>query len=135
MLTLLIAGLTTSFAATETVPTPTTIEAFSNWDLLGKKKVNFRLEKDVIPVTIVQGLYTAIKLKVKGNDINMHQLIIHFENGTTQRVRIRKNIPDGGSTREIQLTGAGRRVIEKITMLYDKETRADDATVSVWGKH
>ena len=108
---------------------------FTNWDKLGQKQVNFRLEKDVIQVGVVEGLFSAIKLKVNGGDLNMHKLIVHFDNGGTQDVVIRKNIPAGGETRVIELKGANPRIIRKITMVYEKENRNDTVTVSAWGRH
>jgi len=107
----------------------------TKWDKLGQKKVDFRLDKDEVKVTLVQGLFTAIKLKIKDGPINMHRCIIHFKNGTKQDVRIRKNIPAGGETRVIQLDGGGKRVIQKVVFLYDSKKRTDKATVALWGKH
>ena len=79
---------------------------FTNWDKLGQKQVNFRLDKDVIQVGVVEGLFSAIKLKV-----------------------------NGGETRVIELKGANPRIIRKITMVYEKENRNDTVTVSAWGRH
>ncbi|MBX2874908.1 MAG: DUF2541 family protein [Saprospiraceae bacterium] len=107
----------------------------TKWDKLGQKKVDFRLDKDEIKVTIVQGLFTAIKLKVKDGPINMHKCVVHFKNGTKQNVNIRKNIPAGGETRVIQLDGGGKRIIKKVVFLYDSKRPRDKATVALWGKH
>lgn len=108
---------------------------FSNWDKLGQKEVDFRLDKDEIKVTLVEGLFTAIKLKVNDGPLNMHRCVIHFKNGTKQEVWIRKNIPAGGETRVIQLDGGGKRIIQKIVFVYDSQQRNNKATVSVWGRH
>ena len=120
----------TSTFATTPGPLPVT-----KWDKLGERKVNFRLDKDEIKVTLVQGLFTAIKLKVKDGSINMHKCVVHFKNGTKQNVNIRKNIPAGGETRVIQLDGGGKRIIKKVVFLYDSKRPRDKATVALWGKH
>lgn len=120
---------TSTFAHTPGLPPVT------KWDKLGQQKVNFRLDKDEIKVTLVQGLFTAIKLKVKDGPINMHKCVVHFKNGTKQNVNIRKNIPAGGETRVIQLDGGGKRIIKKVVFLYDSKNPRSKATVALWGKH
>ncbi len=123
------------FQATATFAHTPGLPPVTKWDKLGQKKVDFRLDKDEIKVTIVQGLFTAIKLKVKDGPINLHKCVVHFKNGTKQNVNIRKNIPAGGETRVIQLDGAGKRVIKKVVLLYDSKRPRDKATVALWGKH
>ena len=114
---------------------PVAPAAFTNWDKLGEKQVSFSLDRDEIQVGLVEGLFSAIKLKVQGRAINLHKLTVHFANGNKQEVNVRKNIPAGGETRVIELNGANLRVIDKISMTYDKETAGGTATVSVWGRH
>ncbi len=121
---------TTSLDPVITAPAP-----MSNWDKLGQKNVNYLIEKDVINVGIVEGLFTAVKLRITGNDINLHRLVIKFKNGPQQQVMIKKNIPAGGYSREIQLNGSGRRIIKEVVMFYERETAAQPARVEVWGKH
>jgi len=74
-------------------------------------------------------------LKVTGNDIDLHRLVVKYKNGTKQNVRIRKNIAAGGQSREIQLKGPNHRVIKEVVLFYEKESRARNAKVEVWGKH
>lgn len=114
---------------------PFSAYSFTNWDKLGEKKVNFSLDKDEISVGIVQGLYSAIKLKVNGGAINLHKVQVVFDNGNKQEFTVRKNIPAGGETRELQLNGANLRIIKKVIMMYDKENKNANTTVAVWGKH
>lgn len=127
----LVQSVTTSFANTPNPGFPFRTQ----WDKLGQKKVDFRLDKDEIKVTLVEGLFTAIKLKVNGGSINMHRCVVHFNNGSTQEVQIRKNIPAGGETREIQLDGNGYRIIKKVVFVYDKDQKNSNASVALWGKH
>ncbi|MCH2081802.1 MAG: DUF2541 family protein [Saprospiraceae bacterium] len=111
------------------------LKAFGGWELLGKKKVNYGLDRDEIMVTAKEGLFSKLHLSVKRAPINLHKLRIHFANGQTQNVEIRKNIAKGGKTRVIDITG-GKRVIKKVVMWYDTKNRAKTrAVVQVFGKH
>ena len=107
----------------------------AGWELLGKKKVKYGLDRDEIKVTAKEGLFTKVQLRVKRGAINMHKCVLHFGNGDKQEVEIRKNIPRGGQTRVIDLKG-GKRVIKKVVMWYDTKNKAKArAVVQVWGKH
>lgn len=122
-----------SYAALET---PTTEEAFPpRWELLGSRKVNYRLDRDEIMVTAREGVFSKVKLKVRKGGINMHRMVIHFRNGEKQEVAIRKNIAVNGETRVIDLKG-GRRVIRKVVFWYDtKGVAGRRATVNLWGRN
>ena len=118
---------------------PTYVEVWGKhyetlWDELGKRSVNFRLDRDVITVGKTEGRYNAVQLRVKGGPINLHRFIIKFSNGTQQDVSVRKNINGGGKTREVQLKGNPRRFIKEVVLVYDKDLKAKPSAVSVWGK-
>jgi hypothetical protein len=105
------------------------------WEFLGERAVNWRVDRDVIPVTASEGRFTAVQLRVRGNGVHILDLKVHFGNGGTQDVAIRSHIPAGGHTRVIDLNG-GPRVIRKITMVYKTAgARAGRAVVRAWGKH
>lgn len=134
---LMVVSIFTAQAFETTTHTPKNVKPIpmSNWDKLGQKNISFNLERDVINVGIVEGLFTAIKLKVSGNDIDLHRLVIKFKNGAQQNVTIRKNIRAGGQSREIQLNGGGHRIIKEVVLYYEKDTAARPARMEVWGKH
>jgi len=112
-----------------------TAKAFGDWELLGKKKVNYGLDRDEIKVTAKEGLFSKLHLRVKRAPINLHKVTIHFGNGQTQNVNIKKNIAKGGKTRIIDING-GKRVIKKVVMWYDTKNRSKArAVVQVFGKH
>lgn len=105
------------------------------WEHLGSRKVNFGVDKDVIPVTWREGKFNAIKIVVTGGNLNMHKCIIHFENGGTQDVELRHNFSRGSDSRVIDLPG-NNRFIEKVVFWYDtKNFSRRRATVSVFGRH
>jgi hypothetical protein len=105
-----------------------------NWEKLGEKTVERRAEKDEIVVTAREGRFTAIKLKVRVNGVNFKDLKVHFGDGDVQDVQVRKLIPAGGETREIDLDGNRPRVIRKVSFVY-KSRGPRRAVVVLWGKH
>jgi hypothetical protein len=106
------------------------------WVKIGQRQVAFGGDRDTITATH-KGRFNKIKLKVEGNAIHVNDLKLHFGNGGMQDVSVRKNIPMGGSTRVIDLSG-GNRVVNRIVMTYRtkmKRPRArGKATVTVYGR-
>ena len=88
------------------------------WEHLGTRKVNRKMDRDIITVTIRDGFFTKIKIEVLDGSINMRQCIIEFGDGTKQIVEIRKTINANESTRNIDIAG-NRRVIKQVEFIYD----------------
>lgn len=127
----------TSLSASQLVETsisPVDFGINNKWEKLGERKINRKLDRDEIFVTAREGRFSKIKIGVKESAINMHRCVIHFANGSTQEVNIRKNIPAGGTTRVIDING-GKRVIKKIVFWYDTKGLQNKARVVVWGRH
>lgn len=105
------------------------------WELLGTRTVNFGLDRDEISVTAREGFFTALKLKVDRSALNMHKMIIHFGDGSTQDVELRHTLKAGQESRVIDLAG-NRRAINKVVFWYDtKNIRRSRAIVELWGRH
>lgn len=105
------------------------------WVFLGQRPVNFRADRDVIPVTAAQGAFGRIQLRVQGNGVEILSLRVNYANGNTQNVALRQWIPAGGQTRAIDLPGAVR-VIRSVEMVYrTRGARAGRATVQLFGSH
>ena len=105
------------------------------WELLGMRKVSYKLDWDVIPVTWREGSFNAIRIVVKNGSLNMNKCIIHFENGGTKEVALRHNFSGKSASRIIDLPG-NKRLIEKIVFWYDtKNVSGRRATVHVYGRH
>ncbi|GJM36024.1 MAG: hypothetical protein DHS20C18_50250 [Saprospiraceae bacterium] len=117
-----------------TTITPEHID-LGRWEKLGQRNVNYGLDRDEVYVTAREGRFTAIKLGVKRSGINMHRCVVHFRNGSSQEIDIRENIPAGGTTRVIDLTGP-KRIISKVVFWYDtKNIAARKGVVALWGRH
>ncbi|HJX72109.1 MAG TPA: hypothetical protein VJ346_09160 [Bacteroidales bacterium] len=105
------------------------------WELLGMRKVNYTLEKDVIPVTWREGSFDAIRIIVRNGSLHMQKCIIHFENGGIKEIELRHNFAGKSASRVIDLPG-NNRLIEKIEFWYDtKNVSRQRATVLVYGRH
>jgi hypothetical protein len=104
------------------------------WEKIGARKVDYRVEKDVLPVTVAKGTFTKLKFFVKNGAVNFKDVKVFYRNGTVQDIEIRKTIPAGGETRVIDLNGK-ERVITKIEFIYDTKNSANSkATVVVFAK-
>lgn len=105
------------------------------WEKLGQRKVNFAMDRDVIMVTAAEGSFKALQLKVKGAPIDLNRVVVHYRNGQTQVLNVRRTIPRGGQTRVLDLPG-NNRIITKVVFVYDTRNRARRrATVELWGRH
>lgn len=113
---------------------PLTGAEAADWVKLGTKKVNHLGDRDVIPVTGLRGTFRSVKLKVSQRGVRIASLKIHFGNGETQDVNLRRDFPAGSESRVIDLPG-GARVIKKIDLVYKTKgkPRGPRAIVEVFG--
>jgi len=88
------------------------------WKELGSAKVNGHVDHDVIVVTGMQGDFKAVKLFVENEGIHFNRVVLHFANGGSQVLNIRKFIPAGGETKVLDLKGHDR-VITKVDFYYE----------------
>lgn len=101
---------------------------------LGCKKVGFLVDRDVIHVGKIDGRFKAIKLKVRGNAIEMLDLKVVYGNGNPDDLAVRSVIRPGGETRWIDLKG-DKRFIKQIEMVYrSKPNFKGQATVCAYGR-
>lgn len=88
------------------------------WTVLGSCKVNGHSDHDEIVVTASRGDFKAVKLFVENEGIQFDRVVVHYGNGTSDRLDIRKFIPAGGETRVLDLAGSDR-VVRKVTFYYE----------------
>lgn len=135
LLALFLSSASTAPSITSNLPGKTFSANPPRWEYLGQRRVDFSRDRDEIFVTARDGVFTAIKIRVKKAPIEMHRLIIHFANGTTQEIELRQNIPAGGSSRIIDLPG-NKRIIQKVVFVYETKNRSPRrAVVELWGRH
>ena len=89
-----------------------------NWVELGCQQVSFiGKDRDSIRVGRREGRFKAIRLKVRGTDVEMLDLKVVYANGQPDDIQVRSNIRAGSETRALDLKGR-ERAIDRIDMVY-----------------
>jgi hypothetical protein len=89
-----------------------------DWVELGCQRVSlFGVDRDAIRVGRREGRFKAIRLHVRGADINMLDLTVVYANGDPDRIPVRSIIRQGDRTRPLDLRGR-QRSIDRIEMTY-----------------
>lgn len=105
------------------------------WEKLGMRVVTMTADHDEIPVTIHNGFYTAVQLRIMKAPIHLMNINIVFGNGENENVVFDKLFAAGTETRVIDLVG-NKRVISKVNINYKSvPTQKGRAVVSLWGRH
>ena len=106
------------------------------WSELGCRKVSFiGKDRDVIKVGRKEGRFRAIRLKARGNDVEMIDLKVIYANGAPDDIPVRKHIRAGSQTGPLDLKGRDR-AIDSVEMVYkSRPTFKGLATVCVDGLH
>ena len=97
--------------AANPLPGPT-----SNWDHIGMRPVDFRVDHDVISGA-GDGAFRAIRIDVEGGDLEMFDVKITFGNGETFSPGTRLYFREGTRSRVIDLPGAAR-LIRRVDFFY-----------------
>src|SRR5690349_1884375 len=69
------------------------------WQYLGQAHVDGRTDHDNISVNA--GRFRSIQLRVENAPIEFDHVVVHYENGGNEEVRVRQVIRAGGRTRDI----------------------------------
>lgn len=104
-----------------------------DWQLLGRRRVSFAAERDVIEVGVREGLFDAIRVEVKDGDLDMYNIRVIFWNGATWSPDTRLSFRDQSRSRAIDIPGEAR-VIRRIEFWYRSGLPSGQATVDVFGR-
>jgi hypothetical protein len=105
------------------------------WENLGSRIVNMAADHDEIIVTLTDGFYTKLKLKIMKAPIHLLNINIIFGNGDNKNVVFDKLFPAGSETALIDLPG-NRRIIKKVNLNYKSvPSQKGRAVITLWGKH
>jgi hypothetical protein len=110
-------------------------QANCDWEMLGMRQVDHRVDHDTITVSKSEESFKSIQLRVEGAPVEFNKVTVYFGNGDQQVVDMRDNIEEGGKTRQIDLEGGSKE--RKITHV-DFSYRTTDASgrkavVQLWG--
>lgn len=104
------------------------------WQAIGTIRASRTLDHDSIIVRGPFDNFRRIKFRVTEAPLNIHRLVVTYDNGAPDRIVTRYNIPQGGESREIDLRGVGTRSIRRIDFWYDtKGMSRARAEVTVFG--
>jgi hypothetical protein len=112
---------------------PATVEAASEWVVLGQRHVSLRADRDVIVVGARKGLFTGFKLRVAGSAVHFEKVTLVLSNDERKDLTIRSLIRAGGETREILLPGLVRAIIA-IDLHYRRVPGGGTASVTALGR-
>ncbi len=102
------------------------------WVLFGAQTVDFRGDRDVIPVGPEVGRFDHIALRVLDNDIFLREITVTYANGERDRKIIETEIRANSQTRGIDLKGD--RFIRDIELVYQSRPGGGKpAVVEVYG--
>jgi hypothetical protein len=104
-----------------------------DWQLLGRRRVSFAAERDVIEVGIREGLFDAIRVEVQDGDLEMYNIRVVFGNGTAWSPDTRVSFRERSRSRVIDLPGEAR-AIRRIEFRYRSRLRRGQATLEVFGR-
>ncbi|MEZ4921815.1 MAG: hypothetical protein R2780_01470 [Crocinitomicaceae bacterium] len=92
-------------------------------------------DHDEIPVTVLDGVFTKVRLKVMKAPLHLMNINIIFGNGENKNVVFDRNFQPGEFTRVIDLPG-NKRIIKKVNLNYKSvPTAKGRAVVTLFGKH
>jgi Protein of unknown function (DUF2541) len=108
--------------------------AAGEWRVIGTTRASHAADHDTLVVAGPFDDFRAIKFKVTGAPLNLHRVVVTYENGEPDRLDVRHNIAQGGESRTIDLRGAGKRRIRRIDFWYDTKGLANrEAAVTILG--
>ena len=87
-----------------------------------------------IPLTTASGLYTAISLRVAGNDLFVERVRLVYGDGGAQDLELGLVVPEVGTAPEIELVG-NNRIVTAVVLTYRRPANVMSTTVvEVWGR-
>ena len=109
------------------------VQAVTNWEKLGERRVHGRVDRDSIRVTAREGRFRSIQLRVEGSALEMFDVVVTFGDGTSFSPRTRLVFGRGAQTRVIDLPG-GARVIRRVDFRYGNLPGGGRAQVELWAR-
>jgi hypothetical protein len=92
-------------------------QRYARWVYLGESNVDGNADHDRIRIGRDDGRFRALQIRVERAPIEFQRVVVHYGNGSAERIDIRNRIRPGGRTRVINLRG-NDRVIESVEVWY-----------------
>jgi hypothetical protein len=101
------------------------------WDFLGYTQIDRSQDHGRIQITRRDVRFHTIQLRVSGEAIFFDRLVVHFDDGTSQELRVSDRISPGARNYVIDLLG--ERSLESVELWYYKEAWGHNPRVSLYG--
>jgi len=108
-------------------------EQQSGWVRLGSVQISLLNNRAIIPVSVSQGFFTALRVAVAERPVFVDALAVHFGNGERTTLAVNTLIPAGGETQPIFFPGGVRSII-LIDIAFRRVAVGGSATVTVSGR-
>ena len=106
-----------------------------DWVKLGSVNAGHDADHDRITVDGPHDKFRRLKFKVKSASLNLHRVVVTYDDGAPERLDIKENLAAGAETRAIDLHG-GKRRIRTIEFWYEtRGNKGDKAEVVAFGQH
>jgi hypothetical protein len=110
------------------------VQAKNDWHLLGQRVVNDRAELDTIQVGVDKGRFTRLRLSVADAPVEVKRVVIHFGDGSTQKVERNLFVGEDKRSPVLELQGK-RRIVTRVVFHYEARSRGwEKATVKLYGQ-
>lgn len=87
------------------------------WELIGRREADDKRDSDSFDVGRGEGRFQRIKVQVRGGDLVMHRMVVHFRDGTKFSPDLERRFSNRETSHTIDLPG-NNRVIEKVVLNY-----------------
>jgi len=103
------------------------------WEMLGERAVEFKTDRDVIPVGRREGRFTKIRLKVLRHDIDLLSLRVVYANGQEDEYRIDRRVRNEEEGVTFDLRGERRSIDRVIVVARTRLNLGGQAKIQIWG--
>lgn len=101
------------------------------WDFLGCTQLDSSQDHGRIQITRHDVQFRTIQLRVSGEAIFFDRVVVHFDDGTFQKLTVSDRISPGGRNYVIDLLG--ERSLETVELWYYREAWGQNPRVSLYG--
>jgi hypothetical protein len=114
-------------------PRESRVEPRGDWNKLGERWVDGTRDRDVIPVGTRYGAYRRIMIVVEHSALEMHDVVVHFSDGTEFSPPTRHVFAANTRSHVIDLPGS-RRDIRSVEFRYGNLPGGGRAQAELWAQ-
>ncbi len=103
-------------------------------EFLGKREVNFGIDRDTIPVSRAAGPLRQLIVVARMNPVEVYNIRVIFESGASEDFSLREKLFEERDRLIVDLPGNARRVREVIFRYRKLNNAARRAVVELWGR-